>query len=135
MTTPSLFDEPARQTLEQPVVARVSTITPDGYPHTTPVWFILAGDDIVIFGNRNTRKMKNIQNNPKGSLAIGGDEAGTPAYLVVGDFTIEDDPDHAWAEKITRHYESPEKADEWLKEWQDLDFVILRLTPRRVIKV
>jgi general stress protein 26 len=135
MASPSLFDEQAREVLQQPVIVRVTTISADGYPHTTPVWFMLDGDDLLIFGNRNTRKMKNILHNPKGSLAIGGDLVGTPTYLIQGDFTIEDDPDHAWATKITRHYEPPEKAEEWLESWKELDFVVLRLKPRRVIKV
>lgn len=135
MTSSSLYDEQARAVLQQPVIARVSTVSPDGYPHTTPVWFILDGDDLLIFGNRDTRKAKNIRHNPKGCLSIGGDPVGTPAYLIEGAFTIEDDPDHAWAVKITHHYEPPEKAEEWLQSWKELDFVVLRLKPRRVIKV
>lgn len=133
--SPSLYDEQARTVLQQPVVVYVSTISPNGYPHTTPVWFILDGDDLLIFGNHDTRKAKNIVNNPKGCLSIGGAPAGSPAYLIEGDFTIEDDPNHAWAAKITHHYESPEKAEEWLASWQELDFVVLRLKPRRVVKL
>jgi PPOX class probable F420-dependent enzyme len=135
MTQPSLYDEQARATLQQPVIVRVTTISADGYPHTTPVWFILDGDDLLIFGNRDTRKAKNIRTNPKGCLSIGGDPVGVPTYLIEGDFTIEDDPDHIWTAKITRHYEPADKAEEWLASWQELDFVVLRLKPRRIIKV
>ena len=105
-----MFDEQARAFLSQPMIARLTTIQPDGYPHTVPVWFLLDGDDLLVFSLRETRKVKNAQLNPKGGLSMGGDPAGSPGYVVAGDIVIEDDPDHLIAEQITRHYESPAEA-------------------------
>ncbi len=130
-----MFDARARETLSKPVIIRVSTISPEGYPHTTPVWFILDGDDLVVFTSPNTQKAKNVRANPKGSLTIGGDPVGSPCYLVEGDFGVEDDPDHAWTSKITHHYEPPDRAQQWLDAWKNDEHVILRLKPRRVIKI
>jgi general stress protein 26 len=130
-----ILDERARELLRQPVIVRVSTITPAGYPHTVPVWFILDGDDLVLFSERNTQKVRNVYMNAKGNVAIGGDPVGSPCYLIIGDFTIEEDPEKRWTKKITYCYEPAEQADKSLAAWKDLDLVILRLRPTRVIKV
>lgn len=130
-----MFDEQARSLLSQPVIVRLTTIRPNGYPHTIPVWFMLDGEELVLFSGRDNRKVKNALVNPKGSIAIGGDPVGSPCYLVDGDLMVEDDPDHHMAARITHHYESPEKAEEYLQSWHNEDFVVLRLRPRRVVKV
>jgi hypothetical protein len=52
---------------------------------------------------------------------------------IEGDFEIEDDPDHTVTARITYHYESPEQAEAFLKEWEHDPHVIMRLKPRRVV--
>jgi len=130
-----MLDEKARHDLSQAVIVRVTTIQPDGYPHTVPVWFMLENDDMILFTGRGSRKAKNALANPKGAIAFGGDPVGSPCYLVDGEFTVEDDPAHEVTARITHHYETPERAAAWLADWKDDDHVILRLKPRRVIRV
>ena len=130
-----MIDEAARKNLSEAVIVRFSTIGLDGYPHSVPVWFLLDGDDLIIFAGRNTQKVRNIRANPKGSISIGGDPVGSPCYLIEGDISEEDDPDHAITARITYHYEGKAKGDEWLELWKDDDHVILRLRPKRVIRV
>lgn len=135
MKNNTMFDDRARALLQEPFIVRVTTMTPADYPHTVPVWFILDGETLVVFTERSTQKVRNVLTNPKGNIAIGGDPVGSPCYLIEGDFTIEEDPGKSWTKKITYHYEPDERADKWLADWEDLDFVILRLRPVRVIKV
>lgn len=130
-----MFDDQLQTILRQPVIARFTTIRPDGYPHTVPVWFMLDGDDLLVFSLRDTRKVKNGLANPKGCLSLGGDPPDSPGYLIDGDLTVEDDPEHLVAARITNHYETPEKAQEDLAAWREEDFVVLRLSPRRVARV
>ncbi|MCL4264411.1 MAG: pyridoxamine 5'-phosphate oxidase family protein [Anaerolineae bacterium] len=130
-----MFDEQARSVLSQPVIVRLTTIRPDGYPHTIPIWFMLDEDELVLFSVRDNRKVKNALANPKGCITIGGDPVGSPCYLIDGDLVVEDDPDHDMATRITRHYEEPDKAEEYLQSWRNEDFVVLRLKPKRVVKV
>jgi general stress protein 26 len=131
----SVMDEAQRELLQKPVIVRVNTLTPEGYPHSVPVWFLLDDDDLIVFSDRSARKIKNVQDNPKGSFAYGGDPVGSPCLLVVGDWSIEDDPDHAITARITHHYEPPDRAQQWLDAWKDADHVILRLKPWRVIRI
>lgn len=130
-----MLTEAAREFLQKPLIARMSTIDPDGYPHSVPVWFMLDGDDIVVMAVRSTRKVGHIAANPKGAVVIGGDSGDGAGYLLKGIYSIEEDPDDYWMKKITRHYEGESQAARDIAAWTDLDIIVVRLRPERVIKV
>ena len=33
--------------LQQKLVARLTSIRPDGYPHTTPLWYVWDGEKVI----------------------------------------------------------------------------------------
>jgi general stress protein 26 len=124
----------ARLVLQKPLVVRMAVNDPNGYPHVVPVWFGLDGDDLMIFGFQNTRKIDYLQANPKGSVQIGGDN-GNDGYLLKGEYSLEPDPDNQWAWKITSLYESKELADQHMAEWSQQQLFLLRFVVNKVIKV
>lgn len=130
-----MLTEGARALLKEPLIARMTTMAPDGYPHTVPVWFDVDGDDIVIIAVRSTRKVQHVLVNPKGSVSVGGDAADGGGYMIQGDFVVEEDPDQTWTRRLIDRYEEGEKAARDKAEWADLDIIVLRLKPVRVIKV
>jgi general stress protein 26 len=127
-----LTDE-QRAYLQKPHIARVTTIDADGYPHTVPVWYMLDGDDVVVFGYASTRKIAHIRANTKGCVSIGGDPATTPGFLFKGDWALE--PDNGWSRKITYHYEGQEQGEAALKSWGDIEYAVMRLKVKKVLKV
>ena len=130
-----MIDDSIREFLQKPLLARMTTIDEEGYPHSVPVWFMLDGDDLIVSAWRSTRKVNHVTANPKGAITIGGDTDDGGGYLFKGDFTIVDDPDHGWINKMTYRYEEKEKAEKDIAEWADLDMIILRMKPRKVLKV
>ncbi len=114
-----MLTDAQREFLQKPIVGRMSTIDKDGYPHSVPVWHVLDGDDLVVFGWVKTAKVGHIRANTKGNLSIGGDASGTEGYLIKGDWSLE--PDNGWSRKITQHHVGVEHADETMKEWGDLE--------------
>lgn len=128
-----MFTAQARDLLQKPLIARMSVIDPQGFPHTVPVWFAMDGDDVVVISVRETRKVGYIQTNPKGSLVVGGD-AGE-GYLIKGTINAEPDPDQKWTKHMIHRYEPKEKVEQTIVEWSDLDIIVLRLKPAKVIKV
>lgn len=130
-----MFDDKAREFLKKPLIARISVVDPDGFPHTVPVWFLLDGDDIVVISVSDTKKVGYIAANPKGCAVIGGEPDDGGGYMIKGYWSIEPDPDDVWTKKITYHYEAPEQAAKDVADWADLDIIVLRLKPTRVIKV
>ena len=130
-----ILTEPVRTFLEQALIARIAVIDNDGYPHLIPIWFARDEDDVMFFSSRTARKIKHVQANPKGALTIGGDPYGSEGYLLKGEFSVEEDPEHRWLKEITYRYEPREIADSHLAEWVNDDLVLLRFRPRKVIKV
>jgi PPOX class probable F420-dependent enzyme len=130
-----VFNDSVREFLQKPLLARMSTIDPDGYPHTVPVWFMLDGDDVAIISVRKTAKLGHIQANPKGTVQVGGDTGDGGGYLLKGDFSIEEDPDDIWMKKLTYRYESGEQAEKDVREWAALDIILIRMKVKSVHKV
>ncbi len=130
-----MLDEQARTFLQAPRVAYVSTVGPDGYPHTVPVWFMLDGDEVVLISERGTHKVQHVQSNPKGALTVGGQPGDGAGYLIRGDFSIEEDPDRVWLRKMTYHYEQGEEAERDIAAWGKLDMIVIRLKPRSISRV
>jgi general stress protein 26 len=130
-----MLDAQTREFLQKPLIARMTTIGLDGYPHSVPVWFMLDGEDIVIISARDTRKVSHILDNPKGAVVIGGEPGDGAGYLIKGDYVIEDDPEDRWVKKLTYHYEDREQAEKDITAWAELDIILIRLKPVRVIKV
>ena len=128
-----MLTDQARGFLQKPLLARMSVIDADGYPHTVPVWFALDGDDVVIISVRDTRKVGYIQANAKGAITIGGEDG--EGYLLKGTYTVEPDPDHHWMKVMVKRYEPAEKVEQTIIDWLDLDIIVLRLKPHKVSKV
>lgn len=130
-----MFTDEARAFLQKPLIARLATFGPDGYPHVVPLWFKLEGDEIIIISERKTRKIENLKVNPRASVEVGGEPDDPLGYLIRGDVTVADDTDHNWTNRLTYHYESKEHAERDIAAWASLDMVVLRLKPVSVVKV
>ena len=135
-TKTPILNRRIRQFLNKPRVARLATQGADGYPHVVPVWFRRDGDDILFGSDRDNRKVRNTQANPKGTVVIGGElPVEEEGYMIQGDLSIEEDPQHASMWKMLLRYESTKDAERLAKEWADSDMIVIRLKPRKVIRV
>ena len=78
----------------------LSTIGPDGYPHTVPLGYFRLGDEILMGVRSKTRKLKNIRANPKVSLLLetGRTRQDIKGLMIQGTATLHTDP------KETLHY-------------------------------
>jgi PPOX class probable F420-dependent enzyme len=134
-----VLNDAVRAFLRQRLIARITTIGPDGYPHTVPIWYMLDGDDLVMCTGPESRKVKNIRANPRGAVCIGGDpqsdhRAYHVGYLFQGDFSIEGEPGCDWITRIAYRYrDDHEQADRDIVEWGPHQLIRFRI--RKVIKV
>ena len=73
----------------------LTTIGPDGFPHTVPLGYFRLGDEILMGVRANTRKQRNIQYNPKVSLLLesGSTMQDIRGLMVQGDATVHTEPD------------------------------------------
>ncbi len=134
------FKPEVRAVLDCPLIARLSVIDQNGYPHTVPLWFDVDGGDIVMISDRNTRKVDFLGANSKASICIGGGDATAgeigPGYLLKGECTTEEDPGYKWLRRITLRYRTPDVAEKEIEQWRaQLDIMLIRLTVKKVTKV
>jgi PPOX class probable F420-dependent enzyme len=62
--------------LRQKLVARLTSIRPDGYPHTTPLWYVWDGEVLWFIlgaGERPRQHIRNLRRNPKLCVIIDRD--------------------------------------------------------------
>jgi nitroimidazol reductase NimA-like FMN-containing flavoprotein (pyridoxamine 5'-phosphate oxidase superfamily) len=135
-TTTPILNRRVRQFLTKPRIARLATQGVDGYPHVVPIWFRRDGDDILFGSDRDNRKVRNILANPKGTVVIGGElPIEEEGYMIQGDLSIEEDSKHASMWKMLLRYETRKNAKRLAKEWADSEMIVIRLKPRKVIRV
>ena len=68
MMAAASIPEAFRDLIDGPFIAVLTTILPDGSPHTTPVWCNRDGEYVLINTMRGFRKTKNMRQNPRVTL-------------------------------------------------------------------
>ena len=78
----------------------LSTIGPEGFPHTVPLGYFRLGDEILMGVRGKTRKLRNIQANPKVSLLLesGSTMGDIKGIMIQGMATVHTGPEE------TLHY-------------------------------
>ena len=129
-----MFSDALREFLKKPLLAYVSILDFDGFPHTLPVWYAIDTDDLVMTITRNSRKFGYMSANSKASITIGGGPDDDAGWLFKGNLRITDEDPWPWLEKMTYHYEPPEQAAKDLKDWADVELGLVRMKPERATK-
>jgi len=116
---------------ERKTFAHVVTMSPDGFPHATPVWIDYDADDnrILVNTERHRRKAKNAAENP--AVAVSMTDPDDPyRYLsvtgAVEEMTTDGAREHI--ETLAQRYVGGEYPSEI-----ETERVILRIRPERVM--
>jgi PPOX class probable F420-dependent enzyme len=62
----------------------LTTVRPDGRPHTVPVWFFWEGETVLIFSKPDTQKIRNLRQNRFVSLALDNTQDGHDVIILEG---------------------------------------------------
>jgi PPOX class probable F420-dependent enzyme len=84
MAEPKLADRAAEK------IGWLTTVTPTGRPAPRPVWFVLEGDDVVVFSKPGTAKLRHLEANPEVSFHLNSNEGGGAILVVNGKAQVED---------------------------------------------
>jgi PPOX class probable F420-dependent enzyme len=110
--------------------AVLSTLEPDGRPHSTVVWVKRDGDDLVFALPKSRRKVANLRRDPRATVVIFDAAEPYESAQVQGTASIEDDPDGMLIDELSHKYTGgpyPGFAG------PDPEWVIVRITPDKVI--
>jgi PPOX class probable F420-dependent enzyme len=59
-----------RELFDAPNYAHLATLMPDGSPHSVTVWAGVEGDRVVFFTQRESRKARNIDGDPRVAISV-----------------------------------------------------------------
>lgn len=120
----SFLDAPQR-------FATIATVNPDGSPHQTVVWFLLADDHIVLNSRAGRRWPSNLLRDPRISFTV---ENGLDAVTISGTAEQDDDAERAQADiaEMARRYETPDKAETEIARFRTEERLRFLLHPRSI---
>ena len=101
----SVIPESHADLLEQPVLAHVATVGPNGEPQNNPVWFGWDGENLTFSQTTGRQKYRNVQDEPRVALSIV--DANNPfRYLEIRGTVerVDPDPDNAFINSMAKKY-------------------------------
>ncbi len=120
-----------------PIYSTFTTIAPDGIPENTVIWCSWDGSHVLVNTRRNSRKIRNIEKNPKVALtAI--DPQNAYNWIDVRGTVTDITPDVEY-KNINSHAKTYRGEDEYYGgvvplEWKGRDErVVIRIKPERVV--
>jgi PPOX class probable F420-dependent enzyme len=123
------LDEKARKFLEEPFVGEVTTLRPNGSPHTTVVW-VDVDDDNVMFNTAVGRaKERYLRKDPRVSLIVVDPENAYRWVSVDGTAELTTDGADAQIDKLAKKYLGQDEYP-WRKPEEQR--ITVRIRPNRV---
>jgi PPOX class probable F420-dependent enzyme len=92
-------------------IGRLSTVDPAGMPHTTPVFYVLMDGEVYVGTQRNRKKFRNLQQNPKVCFTVDTPSSPYKGIVIQGRAEVmSDEALHARFREalIHRYYGSPD---------------------------
>lgn len=120
--------------LHQEEFAYLTTIRPDGSPHTVPVCFLWDDATILVFSLPDTAKVRNVRQNPQVSLALDNFGHDNTPVVVEGVATLVDEPsvEFMMPAYATKYAALAERVGVTLERMAQIYTQAIRITPTRI---
>ena len=115
-------------------VAWITTVTADGQPQSSPVWFLWDGREFLVYAQPRSWKVRNIRANPKVSVHLNSDRDGGQVATFEGSARIcEGHPPAQEADAYLAKYREGIAGIGMTPEQLGAEYsTALRITPTRV---
>jgi len=126
------LDPKAVEFLKGKHFAKIATIKSNGYPHVTPVWYMLEDGKIIVNTTTERVKYRNIQRDPRVSFLV---DDGYPYIMILGKARLATERDGKKdIEALAIRYTGEEAGRKSAREryWKQ-DRASLEIIPERVI--
>ncbi len=116
------------------LVAWLVTVTPDGTPVPTPVWFWWDGESMLVYSQAGKPKLRNIEANPHVAVALRTDRIGSELAVMTGEAVIDRSAPRADAhgEYIEKYRSEIARLASDPSSFADAYSVPIRIKPTRV---
>ena len=78
--------------LDRTIIAWLTTVTPEGQPQSSPVWFLRDDARFVIYSLADAPRVRNVRTNPRVSLNLNSTDEGGQVVTIEGTAVLEDGP-------------------------------------------
>jgi PPOX class probable F420-dependent enzyme len=93
LDTSTEFGSRVQRRLREEPIGWLVTVSADGVPQPSPVWFLWdGGDSFLVYSQPDTPKLRNIAANPRVALHLEGDGGGGDIVVMTGTAAESDDP-------------------------------------------
>ena len=120
--------------LEEEIIAWLVTVTPDGTPVPTPVWFWWDGETLLVYSQAGKPKLRHIAANPRVAVALQLDEVGDLRAVITGEAAVDESAPRADELRgYVDKYRAPiARLGSGVAEFADEYSVAIRITPTRL---
>lgn len=121
----------AEERLRSDVIAWLTTVTADGQPQSTPVWFLWENGTFLIYSRPGMPKLENIAANPKVAVHLRGTEAGDEIATFDGTAELPSDqpPADQMPDYVTKYRQLMKRYDWTPARFAELYSEPIRVTP------
>ena len=110
-------NERVRERLENEPVIWMTTVRGDGQPQSSVIWFLLEGDEILMYSKDGTIRNRNVVVNPKVSFNLEGNGRGGDVVTIEGTARIDSDTPSADKHEVyVAKYRSFMERNGWTPE-------------------
>ncbi len=132
---PPLDDSALEELLNGPYLARLSTINPDGTPHTMPIWYEWRDRQIHVSTQAQQVKVKNMERDPRVTVLIDTDAFPYRGVMIYGIAELDyEDAERQRVSIFERYIGSQAGAEAaargLARKWRP---VVAHITPTRMI--
>ena len=114
------------------LIAWLTTVTPEGQPQSTPVWFWWDGGTFLLYSQPNAPKLANLAANPRVSLHLGDDGWGGDVVAFEGTAELADGPPADEVGEYIEKYRERIEGYDWTPASFASDYSqAIRITPTR----
>ena len=115
---------------------KLATIKKNGKPHTTPIWFVVDGKNLLFNTMNSSEKGKNLFNNPDFALTVDDQSPPYSFVIIEGKAEILDPTEEEklmWATKIGGRYMGTDLAEQFGRRNSIPEEYLIRLGIEKMI--
>lgn len=119
--------------LETELVVWLTTVSADGRPQSSPVWFLWRDGTFLIYSQPDAWKVRNLRANPHVSISLRTDEIGSSVVTFEGTAEMPGGPRGDAVPAYVEKYEPLIAGEGWTVEWMTGEYSQpIVVTPTRV---
>lgn len=117
--------------LQRPLTAKLATISKDGSPHVTLVWFKYDGKDLLVSTTKDRVKAKNVSRDNRACIAIDDPQDPWKWAIFNGHVKVEEEGAHALIEELAQKYMGEARGNAYSQRTKTEPRIILRIVPEK----